>query len=574
RIEQFREGAWQAQRPMVMLHRIVRPDGAVRHLTTEANVECDGRGRAMRVVGTTQDVTAREVARREMESQIRRQDALAELGRHALEIDDPGQVLQDATEHVAAVLDVPYVRLLESVADGRAFLVRAGVGWGPDIVGHALLDREEDLQAAVTCERGAPVRSGPGTGEGPFRDSLLGGLGGTFHGLSVPIRGKGRPFGVLGVHAPVPRAFPDEDARFLESMAVLVATAVDRKRTEQALVQREQQLVAAQKLEAVARLAGGVAHDFNNLLMVITGFAGLLERRLPDDDPRQREVRAIVKAADRASTLTRQLLAFGRRQVLDLRVLDPNTVVREVIDLLGRTLGEDIVLATELDPDLLRVHADRGRLEQVLLNLAVNARDAMPEGGRIFLRTQNLTLQPIEDRPTDLDPGSYVCISVEDSGTGMTEETRRRIFEPFFSTKPHEKGTGLGLATAHGIVKQMGGHIEVESRLGQGSRFDVVLPALERRMEAGPGGEEAEPARGGQESVLVVEDEPAVRKMAERILCEYGYAVVGADSGEEALALLEDVERAIDLLVGDVVMPAMGGAELAVRFVGRDALLA
>lgn len=327
--------------------------------------------------------------------------------------------------------------------------------------------------------------------------------------------------------------------------------------------QLEEQLRQSQKLEAIGQLAGGVAHDFNNLLTVISGYSDLLLRRLPEDSPYRSNVAEIKKAGDRASGLTRQLLAFSRKQILQPKVLDLNTVVSDVDKMLRRLIGEDIDLLTLREPHLGQVKADPGQIEQVIMNLVVNARDAMPNGGKITLETANVSLdeeyslQHVEGRP-----GTYVMLAVSDNGLGMDPEVRNRIFEPFFSTKGPGRGTGLGLSTVYGIVKQSGGNILVYSEPGKGSTFKVYLPRVDAVAEddAARGGLGEAPR--GNETLLLVEDEAQVRQIAQQILETLGYTVLIAENGEQALAIANEYEHDIHLMVTDVVMPVMSGREL------------
>jgi PAS domain S-box-containing protein len=330
----------------------------------------------------------------------------------------------------------------------------------------------------------------------------------------------------------------------------------------------EEQLLRSQKLEAVGRLAGGVAHDFNNLLTGILGYSDLLQRGLADGDPRRRDAEEVKRAAERAADLTRQLLAFSRRQVLEPRVLDLNEVVEDMERMLRRLIGEDIELVTAVEPDLGRVEADPGQLEQVIANLVVNARDAMPDGGRLVLQTANADVDETftSGRAGGMQPGPYVVLEVSDSGAGMDAETQAHAFEPFFTTKEVGKGTGLGLATVYGIVKQSGGFIWVYSEPGEGTTFKIYLPRVEKPVDLAP----APPlrsARGGTETVLVVEDEEVVRDLIGRDLTGRGYSVLTAGTGREALAVAAEHDGAIDLVVTDVVMPEMGGLELMQRLV-------
>ena len=339
-----------------------------------------------------------------------------------------------------------------------------------------------------------------------------------------------------------------------------------RKAAEERLQVSEQQLREAQRFESVRRMAGGIAHDFNNLLLVITGHAGLLSARLPPDDPAHGEVRAIAGAADRAAALTRQLLAFSRRQVLQPRVLDLNAIVREVEKALQRMIGEDVALVTALEANLGTVRADPGQLEQVLLNLAVNARDAMPDGGRLTIATHNEDIAPADlHAGLDLDPGAYVVLTVMDTGCGMDAATLENIFEPFFTTKPRGKGTGLGLSTVHGIVKQSGGEIRVRTRVGEGSCFTIHLPRCDAPLEKVASAPPSTEAVRGTETLLVVEDDEVIHQLTMRILEGHGYKVLGALGGDEALHVLEMYRAPIHMLVTDVVMPGMSGPELVRR---------
>jgi len=327
----------------------------------------------------------------------------------------------------------------------------------------------------------------------------------------------------------------------------------------------EEQLRQAQKMEAVGRLAGGVAHDFNNLLTIISGYGELLLSQV--EDRLREDVKAILEGAQRASTLTRQLLALSRRQVGQPRVLDLNAIISGMEKLLRRALGEDVTLETTLHPSLWPVKADPAQLEQVLLNLAVNARDAMPRGGRFFIATANC--RQTEAAALHLPRGEYVRLLVRDTGEGMDPEACRRIFEPFFSTKPREKGTGLGLAIVYGIVKQAGGEIFVDSRPGEGTAFAVYLPRSTGAPTAAPERPQAAPSAAHRETILLVEDEEGVRRLVREMLARHGYTVLEAADGQEALRVFEREGERIHLLLTDVVMPHMSGRELALRLTAR-----
>jgi PAS domain S-box-containing protein len=343
----------------------------------------------------------------------------------------------------------------------------------------------------------------------------------------------------------------DEPADVLEAIAEDVT---DRRMLED-------QFRQAQKMEAVGRLAGGVAHDFNNLLMVISGYTEVILAKLKEDHPLYEKGRAIQQAADRATTLTRQLLAFSRKQLLELKVVDVNTIVEDMERLLRPLIGENIELITRLAPEAGHTRADAGQLEQVLMNLVVNAKDAMPKGGRLTIQTQSVSADEGRPGPTFIPSGNYVLLSVSDTGIGMDKETQSRIFEPFFTTKELGKGTGLGLSTVYGIVKQSGGYVLVQSEVGRGSTFQIYLPRV-----AGAAEHHAAPAlraaAGGNETVLLVEDEPSVRELVRDTLAGKGYRVVEAENGEAGLAIATAHDGPIDLVITDVVMPGMGGREM------------
>jgi PAS domain S-box-containing protein len=340
----------------------------------------------------------------------------------------------------------------------------------------------------------------------------------------------------------------------------------ERKRSEEALREREGQLRQAQKMEAIGRLSGGVAHDFNNLLTVIGGYADLLLKRMQPTDPSWNSVQEIRRAGDRASALTRQLLAFSRAQVLSPKVFALDEAVVEMDGLLRRLIGEDIEMTVELDPDLGNVLADPGQIEQVLMNLVLNARDSMPGGGRLWIRTHRVDVPDGDRHEDELAPGSYIRLEVEDTGVGMDADVLSHVFEPFFTTKEKGKGTGLGLSTVYGIVRQSGGNVFVTSERGKGSTFQVYLPRVQEAPQAGAGPVPAKPIALGTETILVVEDDEAVRALVHDTLGAHGYTVLVAEDGLEAVEIAKaDPHRPIHLLVTDLVMPRLGGKEAAAR---------
>ncbi len=338
---------------------------------------------------------------------------------------------------------------------------------------------------------------------------------------------------------------------------------VERRRAEETLKERERQLLQSQKMEALGRLAGGIAHDFNNLLTIIMGYSQVLLNELGTDHPLANQVRETQKAGDQAAMLIRQLLAFSRRQVIDPKVLDLNSIIQNLEDMFRRLIGEHIRLIVRKDPDLGRVKADHSQLEQVIMNLMVNARDAMPQGGTLTLETKMAEVSSDSSTRSSPQPGSYVVLSVTDTGCGMNAETRAKVFEPFFTTKEEGKGTGLGLSTVHGIVKQIGGWIDLASEPGKGTTFTIYLPQTDELPSArGVTRTVGQPIRG-TETILVVEDEMAVRNLVRDELRRLGYSVLEAKNGVEAFLIHNQQGENIHLLVTDVVMPGMSGKEVA-----------
>lgn len=357
------------------------------------------------------------------------------------------------------------------------------------------------------------------------------------------------------------------DERSKPQRAIVVSRDLtERKQAEEALRRSEEQLRQAQKLEAVGQLAGGVAHDFNNILTVISGYSDILMKKMPQSDSNRSKVEEIKRAAERASSLTRQLLAFSRKQVLQPKLFNLNTLVTDMGNMLRRLIGEDIELTTALTDGVTQINADPGQLEQVLMNLVVNARDAMPKGGKITVETTIIEIdRAYAEMHVAVQPGRYVMLAVSDNGLGMDSETRKHIFEPFYTTKEQGKGTGLGLSTVYGIVKQSGGNIWLYSEPGQGTVFKIYLPSVgnERRVSRSESEVDYPTAKGGTETILVVEDEPQIRQMACEVLSERGYHLLAAANGIEALRILKEESAAVDLILTDVVMPQMNGRELS-----------
>jgi len=391
--------------------------------------------------------------------------------------------------------------------------------------------------------------------------------------MGVPLKVGGRVAGVLGIRTTRESGFSRGDLAIAEAFASQAAVALENSRlyqqTRQAydeLAETQDQLTQARKMEAVGRLAGGVAHDFNNLLTVMIGRSQLLLQQLTTDDAVRPAIELIEHTAGRAADLTRQLLAFSRKQILQPTVLNLNAVVAKSGELLHRVIGEDVALITVLDHALGCVQADPSQIEQVVVNLVVNARDAMPEGGRITLETANVELDPAyARRHVEVRPGPHVMLAVSDTGVGMDPDTRTRIFEPFFTTKGPGQGTGLGLATVYGIVKQSGGHIWVYSEPGRGTTFKIYLPRVAQVAGSPESPSLPVPPAQGHETILLVEDEADVRDLARDVLQANGYTVLEARHGSEALRICERHAGPIHLMLTDVVMPGMSGRQLADR---------
>ena len=344
-------------------------------------------------------------------------------------------------------------------------------------------------------------------------------------------------------------------------------------RAGRALHDREEQLRHAQKMEAIGRLAGGVAHDFNNLLTAVVGYADLIRERLEPNDPTLRDVGEIRKAADRATALTRQLLAFSRKQFLNTTVMDVNETVAGLQHMLPRVIGDHIETTIELAPQLAPIRADASQMDQVLVNLVLNARDAMPSGGRLAITTENVFLddERLEAEGLALSPGAYAMLAISDTGLGMEESTRERAFEPFFTTKPKGKGTGLGLATVYGIVDQSGGGIALDTAPGRGTSVRIYLPVTSGVPdEPGPANAAATLASGGSETILLVEDNEAVRELSSRALRRRGYTVHEARNAEEAIEWSRSSGVKPDILVTDVIMPGLSGPNLAARLMSES----
>jgi signal transduction histidine kinase/ActR/RegA family two-component response regulator len=383
---------------------------------------------------------------------------------------------------------------------------------------------------------------------------------------SAPIFGsKGQVLGAFAFYYSEPMVPSLRDLRLIETSRAVAGLAIERQQTEDTLREREERLEHARRMEAVGRLAGGIAHDFNNLLTVINGYASFVLGNLRAGEPFYDELLQIRNAGDRAASLTRQLLAFSRKQVVQPEVFDLNETVAETRSMLARVLGEHVELVTDLGVDLPRVSADPGQVSQMLVNLAINARDAMPNGGTLTIATRSVSDDEAAALGGESHANAYVLLSVADNGVGMDDETQQRVFEPFFTTKMPGKGTGLGLATVYALVTQNNGFVELVSAPGRGATFRIYLPSAASPRPRRSTGSGELGAREGSETVLLAEDEPSVRAVARSILTSCGYTVIEACDGRDALDVAARHAGPIDLLVTDVVMPRMGGRELSLR---------
>jgi len=505
-------------------YRILKGDGSVRWVLARSRIIRDEQGQALRTIGIAQDITQRKQSIEELrasEERYRQIAAIVEWSNDA--------IIGCAVDGTITSWNRGATRLF-GYPEGEVLLRRLEL-----ILPEGLRSEAAGLLARV--QRGEVVE----------------------HHATVRRRKDGTNIEVLLTMSPV-----RDGAGRVVSVSKIARDLTFQRRAEVALRRAEEQLREAQKLEAVGLLAGGIAHDFNNMLSVIVGYTELVLEGLKVDDPIRSDIIEVRKAGASAVALTRQLLAFSRRQVLQPRVIDLNQTVLGLERMLRRLIAAHVELSFDLLADLGRVSADPGQIEQVILNLALNARDAMERGGTLTIATSHATLLGEEAERLDLVSGAYVVLSICDTGRGIAPALRARIFEPFFTTKEKGKGTGLGLSTTLGIVRQSGGAIELETQVGRGSTFRVYLPRTERPVQTNS----SPPVRsgsGGWETVLVVEDEEQVRTLARTALRRDGYQVIEAEDGAQALGILQRHPGVIHLLLTDVVMPRMGGRELAER---------
>jgi PAS domain S-box-containing protein len=542
--------------------RVRQKDGSVLEASVSAAVLGGKEGGYTGILAVLEDITERK--RRDVQQQIlhRLREEVWKMGTE----EDIGNVLVKVSEGLAG-LGIPF-----SVCD----LNLVDCTQQPPVIGHhkvagpeAWRDAEvasgEAMEALLRIwQGGQPVYRRDLEQEDVFgeRDAIQAMFGLSARSvLDVPFS-----HGILAVNSTQPEAFSVRDITFIQELAATLGEGFRRLDDLKEMVRKEQQLQRAQRMEAVGRLVGGVAHDFNNLLTILLGYGQFFLHDLGAEDPHREYVQQMQEAAGRAATLVRQLLAFSRRQVLQPQVLNLNALVADVGQLLRRLLGEDIELCLGLDAELGQVTVDPAQLEQVVMNLAVNARDAMPAGGQLIIETSNVELSGDgfgTPGSVEVRPGPYVMLAVSDTGIGMDAETQAHIFEPFFTTKDSEKGTGLGLATVYGIVKQSDGYIWVYSEPGQGTTFKIYLPRVDKVAQPRERALAAGPIPHGSGTILLVEDEAMVRNLVGRVLREHGYAVLEAARGEEGLRLGQEHPGPIHLLVTDVILTGINGRALA-----------
>ena len=566
---QFQALLWGARDRFEMEKRYRRKDGDVVWARLSVNAVRDAKGVLVHTVSMIEDITAQkldEAAVRDRDQQLRSHHAaLVQLAQSpALYQGDSPATWREITESAGRTLGVARVGSWLYDAERTAIrcvdLYELPANRHGTLGAHAAAEypayrRALDEDRVIAAH---DVHADPRTQElsaGHVATAAV------TSRLDAPIRVGGRTVGVVcHEHTGPPRQWSAEAQSFAGSIADIAGLALqagERRRLEE-------QLLQSQKLDAVGRLAGGVAHDFNNLLSAMLGYAEITQRSLAAEDPRRADLEEIRRAGRRAADLIHQLLAFARRQVIEPRVVSVNELIANMQKMLRRLIGADVELATSLAPDAEPVKVDPGQFEQVVMNLVVNARHAMPAGGKLMVTTGNVHFAPPRAAEAGVAPGPFVRVSVSDTGVGMSAETMSRVFEPFFTTKEPGQGTGLGLATCYGIVKQANGHIAVTSEVGCGTTFEIYLPVADERPAQAPAAEE-EAAPSGTETLLLVEDEEQVRAMATRLLGAQGYEVLAAGDPDQALAIVRDHSGSIHLMITDVVLPRMSGRVLAQR---------
>ncbi len=554
------EESFAARVPFRTEYRLRRRDGHYRWVVSHGTPRYDDQGNFAGFIGSCFDVTDQHEVEAHLAYRAIKQAALASFGRFALAQHTFAELSQEATRLVADTLRIDRSAIM-AIGEHDALELTA-------FSGPALSDLPANLgtagDSAIHAERAMHLSEDPRMFPG---GAVLLSMG-LRSGVAVPIGSVKSSYGFLAALSDQDRLFNREAVDFMQGLANILSTVHQRERAEAALQESEQKLLQSQKMEAVGLLAGGVAHDFNNLLTAIRCYGDILHEDLATIAPELRsKAGEILKATARATALVRQLLAFSRKQVLQLEYLDLNYVANDLRDLIRSLLSENISLDMALSETPVTIEADRSQIEQVVINLAINARDAMPQGGSLTLRTAHRLIK--EDDHPDLKPGHYAEFMVSDTGMGIPDEVKAKIFQPFFTTKPKGRGTGLGLATCAVVLKHYGGAIQFDTRIGSGTTFSVLLPEIQTPATNLDFQFDDEPGLG-TETVLLVEDDEAIRSVTSAILRSLGYQIYAVGGGREALEFIEGERPApIDLLLTDIVMPSMGGRELAERLLAK-----
>ena len=547
-------------------HRILHKDATIRWVRDTIVQHCDEAGSLVRYDGVIEEVTERKQAEEELKRNNAIMTAVKEVFERALVCDSSEEVAQTCLV-VAEKLTGSKFGFIGELNQAGLFdtIAMSDPGWDackmPESDAMRLTENMKIRGYHKAALRDGESRIVNDPASHPDRVGIPEGHPPITCFLGVPLKYGDETIGMIGL-ANKESGYDLTDKQAVETLCVSFVEALMHKEAEEALRNKAEELRQAQKMEAVGGLAGGIAHEFNNLLQAIDGYTNYAMEGLSAEEQRYQDLQQVRKATDRAATLTRQLLGFSRRQVLRRKNVDPNHVVADLTKLVRPVIGEHIQLELSLADNVGTVYADPGELQQVLLNLSLNARDAMPTGGTLFLKTENRVLSEAfcEHHP-DASPGRYVVLSITDTGRGIPPEVKEHIFEPFFTTKEVGDGTGLGLATVYGIVQQHEGVIRVYSELGKGTTFKVYLPTADVAADT-ESSEQATAPPGGTETILVAEDEPMVRDIAKRILENAGYTVLTANDGEEALQAFDANRNNISLVLLDAVMPRLNGHEV------------
>lgn len=547
-------------------------DGGPRDL--EGRIVVSGEDEVLAIV---RDISDAKDAQRSLDKQANERAVLGEIGRVIGSTLDIKRIYSRFAEEIRNLISFERLTInsVEAIqetstivfADGGPLLDQNSLEQLPlegSVIEHVVRDRTSLLLRSDIKEDVERYRALTGASSelGPDMRSLL----------AVPLVSKDTVIGVLVLCAIDAEMYDDEDLALVQRLGDQIAGAMANSRDAEERRNLENQLAQSQKMEVIGQLAGGIAHDFNNFLTPIIGYSHLATVSGDLTDQLKLYMEEVNEAAERASHLTNQLLAFSRRQIIEPKIVDLNMLISNVESMIHSLIGEDVELIFNADPDIGRVRVDAGQMEQVLANLAANARDAMPYGGRLVIETGEQKIRRTKGpKSLDLQAGTYVVLTVSDTGVGMPENVKERIFEPFFTTKDVGKGTGLGLSTCYGIIKQNSGDLVVESELGKGTHFKIYLPRTDQQAIVIPKRKMVNTVKGGTETVLLVEDEPVVRKIAYSVLAGRGYQVMQAENGDEALRIVGELDdvSAIDLLLTDVVMPRMGGRQLVDIFSER-----